>query len=99
LVDDDHSFTHAMILIITFVLVNIGLSVWKQRSRTIERLLEGTPMLLVEHGRPIKKVMDKERIDEDDIMEAARELQGLERLDQIKYAVLERNGRISIIPA
>jgi uncharacterized membrane protein YcaP (DUF421 family) len=33
-----------------------------------------------------------------DSLMAARELQGLERLDQIKYAVLERSGGISIIP-
>ena len=31
-------------------------------------------------------------------MQAARELQGLERMDQIKFAVLERSGAITIIP-
>lgn len=36
-------------------------------------------------------------MDDDDILEAAHELQGLERLDQIKYAVLERNGAITIV--
>jgi uncharacterized membrane protein YcaP (DUF421 family) len=40
--------------------------------------------------------MDKARIDEDDILAAARSSQGLE--DQIKYAVLEQGGGISIIP-
>ncbi len=33
-----------------------------------------------------------------EVMEKARQLQGLERLDQIKYAVLERSGGISIVP-
>ena len=42
--------------------------------------------------------MNKERVDEADVLAAARELQGLERLEQIKYAVLERSGGISIIP-
>jgi uncharacterized membrane protein YcaP (DUF421 family) len=42
--------------------------------------------------------MDKERVDEEDIMHAARQSHGLERLDQIKYAVLERSGGITIIP-
>jgi uncharacterized membrane protein YcaP (DUF421 family) len=42
--------------------------------------------------------MQKERVDEEDVMAAARETQGLERMDQIKYAVLERSGGISIIP-
>jgi uncharacterized membrane protein YcaP (DUF421 family) len=38
------------------------------------------------------------RVDEQDVMEAARRLHGLERLDQIKYAVLEVSGGISVIP-
>jgi uncharacterized membrane protein YcaP (DUF421 family) len=42
--------------------------------------------------------MKESRVDEGDILEAARKLQGIERLDQIKYAVLERSGGISIIP-
>jgi uncharacterized membrane protein YcaP (DUF421 family) len=39
-----------------------------------------------------------ERVDEEDILRAARESHGLDRLDQIKRAVLERNGAISIVP-
>jgi uncharacterized membrane protein YcaP (DUF421 family) len=37
-------------------------------------------------------------VDEGDILEAARHLHGLERMDQVKYAVLERSGGISIVP-
>ena len=42
--------------------------------------------------------MQKERVDEHDILEAARAHEGLERLEQIKYAILERTGQITIIP-
>lgn len=98
LVRDDPSFTHAAIMILTFIAANVGMSSWKQRSKAVARLLEGEPVLLVEHGRPIRRTMDKERVDEDDILEAAREARGLEHLSQIKYAILERTGRISIIP-
>ena len=55
-------------------------------------------MIVVDHGHPLRGRMHMARIDEEDIREAARRLQGIERLDQIKYAVLERSGRISIIP-
>jgi uncharacterized membrane protein YcaP (DUF421 family) len=37
-------------------------------------------------------------VDEDDVLTAARRLHGLERMEQVKYAVLERSGEISIIP-
>jgi uncharacterized membrane protein YcaP (DUF421 family) len=46
----------------------------------------------------LKNRCDKLRIDEADIMDAARETAHLERLEQIKFAVVERNGNISIIP-
>jgi uncharacterized membrane protein YcaP (DUF421 family) len=56
------------------------------------------PLVIVENGKLLKDRMEKARVDEADILEKARELQGLERLDQIKYAVVERSGGISIIP-
>lgn len=43
-------------------------------------------------------VMNLARVDERDVLTAARETQGLERMDQIKYAVLETSGGISILP-
>lgn len=98
LVRDDSSFAHSAVMILTFIGVNIVMSAWKQRSKMVARLLEGEPVLLVDHGRLLQRAMDKERVDEDDILEAAREAQGLEHIGQIKYAVLERTGRISIIP-
>ncbi|MEH1834145.1 MAG: YetF domain-containing protein [Nostoc sp.] len=70
----------------------------KQRSPQVEKFLDGVPLVIVEEGRPLKDRMAKARVDEDDILTAARQLQGLERMDQIKYAVLERSGGISIIP-
>jgi uncharacterized membrane protein YcaP (DUF421 family) len=42
--------------------------------------------------------MMRERIDESEIVGAARAAHGLERLDQIKYAVVEPNGRITVVP-
>ncbi|MCC9006525.1 YetF domain-containing protein, partial [Pseudomonas putida] len=35
---------------------------------------------------------------EDDILESARDSQGIEKVEQIKFAIVERNGKISIIP-
>lgn len=55
-------------------------------------------MLLVYEGRVLTDRMKKARVDEHDILEAARQSQGLEELDQIKFAVLERSGGISIVP-
>jgi len=97
LVAKDYSLTNAFILIVTLIMLDIGLSLLKSRSPSLDRLLEGSPLIVVEHGRPIRDRMSKARIDEQDIMSAARQLQGLERMEQIKYAVLERSGAITIV--
>lgn len=97
LLGEDFSMTKAFLLIVTLIALDIGLSLLKQRSPRLDRLLEGLPLVIVENGQPLHERMAKARVDEDDVMSAARELQGLERMEQIKYAVLERNGNISII--
>ena len=97
MVGQDHSMTHAFLLIITFLTLDVLMSVLKQHSHRVERILEDVPLIIVEHGRPLKERMDRVRIDEADVLEAARRLQGIQRLDQIKYAVLERSGTIFVI--
>lgn len=98
MVDDDHSMTHAFLLILTFLLMNIGFSLWKQRSEKFEKLVDDVPLLIMNNGELLRERMNKSRVDEQDILEVARKERGLERLDQIKYATLERNGEISVIP-
>lgn len=98
MIGDDFSLTNAFLVILTLVGLDIGLSLGKQRIPRLDKWLEGLPTVIVEDGRPLKDLMGRSRVDESDVLEAAREQQGLERMEQIKYAVLERNGGISIIP-
>jgi uncharacterized membrane protein YcaP (DUF421 family) len=94
----DYSLTNALIIVVTLIGVDIGLSLLKQRSKRVEQVVDGVPVVILADGKPIQERMDKERVDEADILVAARTAHGLERLDQIKYAVLEQSGGISIIP-
>jgi uncharacterized membrane protein YcaP (DUF421 family) len=99
LLGEDYSIVNAAILILTLFTTDIGLSYVKRRFRRIAKVVDGTPTVLVCHGRPLDDVMRKVRVDIDDILQAGREQHGLERLDQIEFAVLEIGSRISIIPA
>ena len=98
MITSDFSLTNAFLIIVTLVGVDIMMSLWKQRSKKLERILDGVPVLLIENGKLNKHIMNKERVDEGDILAAAREKIGIERIDQIKHAVVEANGAISIIP-
>jgi uncharacterized membrane protein YcaP (DUF421 family) len=93
-----YSVTNALVLIVTLVLIDMGLGFVKTRVPALERWLEGTPLVIVEDGRALQDRLARSGVDVSDVLRAARSTQGLERLDQIKYAVLERNGEISIIP-
>lgn len=98
LVDEDHSLTNGLVLVVTLLGLNVLIAWVKQKSPRAEHLLEGAPVIVVEKGHLHHDRMDEERVDEADILEEARELQGLARLDQIQYAVVEKNGQITIVP-
>ena len=98
MIDDDNSMTNAFLIIVTLLALNIGFSLLKQRSPLVDRLIDDVPVLIVADGTPLTERMDRSRVDERDILQAARESQGLARLDQIQYAVLERDGSISVVP-
>jgi len=98
LLGEDYSLTNAVVVIMTLIGLDIALSVWKQRWPRVAQIIEGVPLVIVEDGKPIRSRMDRERIDDEDVLSAARQHQGLERMDQIKYAVLERNGGITVVP-
>jgi uncharacterized membrane protein YcaP (DUF421 family) len=98
MIGDDFSLTNGILVILTLVGMDIGLSLIKERFPRIERYLDGLPLVIVDDGRPLKDRMDTARVDEQDISSSAREKHGLERMEQTKYAVLEINGGISIIP-
>jgi uncharacterized membrane protein YcaP (DUF421 family) len=98
LLGDDYSVTSAFVLVVTLLALDTLLSVLKRRHPRLDRVLEDTPLVIVRDGVPLEDRMLRVRVDEADVLEAARRLQGLERMDQVKYAVLERNGGITVVP-
>jgi uncharacterized membrane protein YcaP (DUF421 family) len=98
LVGDDASVTGAFVLIVVLVGTDVLLSLVKRWSPWLDRVIEGQAIVILRNGVPLERRMHIERVDEEDILTAARESHGLERLEQIKRAVLERNGVISIVP-
>jgi len=94
----DYSLTNALILVATFVTIEIGLSLIERDSPVMRRILNAAPTILVENGHVLAYRLRRARVTEDNILEAGRRLHGLERMDQIKFAILEATGEISIIP-
>ena len=98
MVDSDPSMTNAAIAIVTLVSASLGMSLLKQRWPGVQTVAEGRPVMLIEDGELKDEALKEARVGVDEILVAARSSQGLERLSQIKHAVLEAGGGISIIP-
>ncbi|HYD98994.1 MAG TPA: YetF domain-containing protein [Alphaproteobacteria bacterium] len=98
LIGEDNSLVTALLVIGTLLGADIVMSLVRTRWPKVETMVEGAPLVVFADGAPIEEVMRRLRIGVDDILAAARSTQGLERLDQIKYAVMETGGSISIIP-
>ena len=86
------------VLIVTTILVVLHAIVAEIafRSRSFATLVKGAPQVLIEHGKVNERVRSRENIGARDIDTALRGA-GLERVGDVKKAVLERDGSISIL--
>lgn len=95
-VGDEASFTNALCQIMTIAIMHYVISLARMKSSGFARLTDGTPLVLMEKGRWRPSAMKGMRIADDDVMAVARDKE-LKSLEEIEYAILERNGEISII--
>lgn len=98
LVGDDLTLTNAALILCTLVGFDAFLGLVKDKSRTASRWLEDVPAVLMEDGVPRRDALARHRVDIEDLLEAARQQYGLLTLTQVRCAILERAGGISIIP-
>ena len=95
-VGEDHSVVAAVTALSTIGLMHVSVSWVKARSAWFGRVVDGTPVVIYEDGEFHKDRMRALRVLESDVMAAARQ-RGLMRLEQVRYAVAERDGKVSII--
>jgi uncharacterized membrane protein YcaP (DUF421 family) len=94
---NDFSVTGAVLAGGTFALMTILLSWLGFRFTALQPLLEGDPVIIVERGKPVTKNLRRNRITLEEVAAQARIQQGIARLDDIEWAVLETSGQISFI--
>lgn len=98
LLGDDFSITNAVVLIVTLFLMDIGFSYRTRWFPTLSKVVDGRPTFLVKNGSIDELALKKTRMSKDDVMVAARKQHGLERIEQVKHAVLENDSGITIVP-
>jgi uncharacterized membrane protein YcaP (DUF421 family) len=94
----DQSVTGVFLAVSTFAVLTVAVSVVSYKSRRVHTLVQGAPLILVQDGKPVEENLRSERLNIDDVAEEARG-QGIERLDDVKWCVLETSGSMSFIKA
>ena len=98
LLGNDFSIANASVTIATLMTLELGFSKAEGRWPSFGRVVGSLPVILVEDGKLIESAAKQEGVTAAEILEAGREKHGLERMEQVKYAILERHGGISVIP-
>lgn len=91
------SLTNALIGVATLLTIVFISSAIMHVNPTFEKIAMGEPTVLVEHGHLLPSILNKERISPDEIYNAMH-LSGLDQLAQVRWAILETDGKIAIIP-
>ena len=95
MVGENTSLWGGLVAVVTLFVADNLLKSTARRSERLRKTLEGEPRLLVRDGRILTKALSEEGVDVDDIRAAARGV-GIARLDEVRLAVLETDGSISI---
>jgi len=95
-IGNDKSVTNCTCAVIAVGLMHRGLSWWKSKNPRVGAVLDGTPLMLIRNGVWQPEVVKGMKIRLEDV-EAAARARGVASLREVKHAILERNGGISII--
>jgi uncharacterized membrane protein YcaP (DUF421 family) len=93
----DNSVVGGMISAVTLVGVNWFVGILTFRSKRAEALIEGRPELLIHNGRLFEKALEKSKLTRHELMSALREA-GCAGVEDVRCAMLEDDGNISVIP-
>ena len=92
----DNSITAGAILAATLILADTAVSTLARRSRKVEAFVEGQPILLVHNGHVIADALERCSMTRNDLMAGLR-ASGVASVEQVHAAVLENNGRITVL--
>jgi uncharacterized membrane protein YcaP (DUF421 family) len=93
----DNSLTGGVLLACTLIGMNWVVGWLTYRSKRLEGLLEGRPLILVHHGHIDRRAMRKAQMTVHELNAALRN-EGLAGPEDVLLAVLENNGRITVLP-
>ncbi len=93
---NDFSVTAAVLAVATFGFWSLVLGWVSYRSDVMRRLLEGQPRILIQDGKLLEKILERDKITDAEVLSEMR-LAGIARLDDVEWGILEPSGKISFL--
>ncbi|BDU73771.1 DUF421 domain-containing protein [Mesoterricola silvestris] len=93
----DNTVSAGFILAGTLVAVNALVSWLTYRSKKVQKIVEGNPLVLIHNGKVVPSMLASEEVTQHELMAALRAA-GLGSVEEVHVAILETNGHISVIP-
>ena len=87
---------NGIVPLLTLVCLEVLLATLCRKSRRARRILCGNPCIIIKDGRINEHMLKDLRLSIDDVMEALR-LAGTPNLSDIRYAIVETNGQLSVL--
>jgi uncharacterized membrane protein YcaP (DUF421 family) len=97
MVGQDSSVVGGLVAATVILLLNFTVEWLRHRYLLAQQVFEGSPTLIVNDGHFVTDHLRQEQLSEEDVLQAMRE-HGVDDVQQVKSAVLEVDGSISIIP-
>lgn len=94
---EDFSMTNALIAVSTLLLLATLMEILTYRFPRVGRVVNGEPVTVVSHGFLRTDHMDRERLAPDEILDSMHRA-GLDRMEQVKWAVLYPDGTVAVVP-
>ena len=93
----DGQFLNGVVAIVVFGFISYIVSIITMKSMILRRIIIGVPTIIIQNGKIIEKGLKDVKLDVNDLMEECRG-RGYFDLSQIEYAIMETNGKVSIMP-
>ncbi len=93
----DNSLLGGLISATTLVILNYGVGYLTYRNKRLERAIEGQPQVLIHNGQLFEQVMARAQLTHHELNAALRQA-GVSCVEDVRNAILENNGSISVIP-
>ena len=97
MVGDNTTLWGGLVAVATLLTLDLAIKTLARRSKPLRTAIEGEPRLLVRDGKLLEHAIDEEGLEVDEVRAAIRS-HGIARVEDVRFAVLETDGSISVIP-